>query len=200
MYDAKVTDKASAQERYGAQAQYIGESAVFQDGDGNQISFNSNGLVTEASFFNTVEVTASRTESGLGLASDVASKLNLATETNTAVVHGAVALSGGNTAQYAQGLTTLGKGAEALGRITGIISVFDSGSDLVNNFTLGNGLKFAFDLGTTALGGKINPVTGLLIGALEVTGAKDNAAITIDRAVENVRYSNWLEGQTIKLK
>ena len=180
VYDAKVTDKASAQDRYGAQAQYIGESAVFQDGDGNQISFNSNGLVTEASFFNTVEVTASRTESGLGVASDVASKLNLATETNTAVVHGAVALSGGNTAQYAQGLTTLGKGAKLLGRATGITSIADSVSDVYNNPTTGNTLKLAFDVGVTIA--KINPVTGILIGALEVTGAKDNAAITIDRA------------------
>jgi len=198
VYDSKVTDKASAQERYGASAQYIGESAVFQDGSGNQVSLNGNGRITQASFFNTVEVSASRTESGLGVASDVASKLDLATGANTALVQGAIALSGGNTAQYADGLTTLGKGTKLLGRATGITSIADSVSDVYNNPTAGNTLKLAFDVGVTIA--KINPVTGIVIGALEVTGAKDNAAITIDRAVENIQYSNWLNAQTIKIK
>ena len=97
VYDSKVTDKASAQERYGASAQYIGESAVFQDGSGNQVSLNENGRITQASFLDAVEVSASRTEGGLGIASDVASKFNLAKESNTALVQGAIALSGGNT-------------------------------------------------------------------------------------------------------
>jgi len=198
VYDSKVTDKASAQERYGASAQYIGESAVFQDGSGNQVSLNENGRITQASFLNTVEVSASRTESGIGIASDVASKLDLATGSNTALIQGAIALSGGNTAQYADGLATLGKGTKLLGQATGIIGVLDSGSDFINNPTVGNSLKLAFDVGVTVA--KINPVTGIVVGTLEVTGVKDNAAISIDRAVENVQYSNWLNSQTIKIK
>ena len=198
VYDSKVTDKASAQERYGASAQYIGESAVFQDGSGNQVSLNENGRITQASFLDAVEVSASRTEGGLGIASDVASKFNLAKESNTALVQGAIALSGGNTTQYADGLATLGKGTKLLGRATGITNIADSVSDVYNNPTAGNTLKLAFDVGVTIA--KINPVTGIVIGALEVTGAKDNAAITIDRAVENIQYSNWLNARTIKIK
>lgn len=197
IYDDKVTDKASAQERYGTNSTYIGKSAVFQDGSGNQLSLNENGRITEASFLNTVEVSASRDNSTT--IGDIASGTDLALQTNEGIIQGSIELAEASN-KFTNELKTIGKVTERLGWLTGITSTIESGVEFANNPSLGNGLKLAFDGVTTAFGGKLNPVTGIAIGIFDATGLKDKAAITIDRAVENIQYNNWLDSQSITLK
>jgi RHS repeat-associated protein len=198
VYDEKVTDKASAQARYGTNSTYIGKSAVIQDGSGNQISLNENGLITEASFLPTAELTAKRLDSGggLGILDDISTGLGGGAQLNDAFMEGAIQLSGGEKGGFTS--SKLGKMSSSLGKATGVISTVDSAVDVWNNPSAGNISKFIFDLGTTTA--KMNPFSGMLVAAFEFTGLKDKSAILIDQFVEQVSYNNWLKSKEIKLE
>ena len=197
VHDAAVTDKASAQDRYGSGATYIGESAVIQGSEGTQISLNKGGRITEASFLPTVSVTAQREGDALAVADNVATTTGLATDA-TEVTAGVAASLAGNAKGYDVGLADLGKSTSALGKITGGVGALKSASDLYNNPSVGNTAKLVYDVALT--GAKMHPAAGIGAAVLDLTGTKDSAANGLSRAAEGISYQSWLDFQTITIK
>ena len=197
IYDDKVTDRASAQERYGTQVQYIGESAIIQNGKGQQLALNTNGKITESYFLSAAEVSMERGNGGaIATADNVATAVGLASDGTEVAVQAAASLTG-NISDYAKGLDDIGNVVGAIGKATGVVGVVKSASDFSKNPSLGNGLKLAYDISVTVA--KLNPITGVATAVFDMSGLKDKAAIGIDRAVESKSYDNWVKSQEIKI-
>lgn len=174
----------------GQQGVSLGASAVLTNSAGNTVSLNSDGTATNAVPLNEVTVTSKSSSSTLGNLTDA---IGLSNDANAGVMAGVQMLD--KTGDAAEGFATVGKALDVIGKATGIVSVIGSGSEFVQNPTVGNFLKLGTDVALVAF--KVNPIVAVADGLLSVTGVKDAAFKAIDNKIDTYKLNQAINNTRV---
>ena len=180
VYDAAVTDRASAQERYGTDAKYLGKEATIMGSDGTQISLNANGHMTSSAWLDKIDnggmvtISASRIESTSDKASTASSAGTYALGTYMAMSDKADAIT-----------NSLNSTAKSLGKYGGgamsAVSIFSSAKSVYENPSPGRVFSLAYDITASR---QRNPYVMVGMAGFDLFGGKEEAARALDQTFE----------------